>query len=46
MLPIFPLGLFLLQFTDCKLLNENLFGIFSSILFVQGLGLFYLAYIN
>lgn len=35
MLIIFPLGPFLLQFTDWKLLNEELFGIFSFIPFVQ-----------
>lgn len=32
---IFPLGPYLLQFTDWKLLNGELFGIFSLILFVQ-----------
>jgi len=45
MLIIFPLGAFLLQFTDWNLLNEKLFGIFSFILFVHE-SMFYLPHIN
>lgn len=45
MLIIFPLGPFLLQFTDWKLLNEELFSIFSFIFFVQVMSLCFIYHI-